>query len=293
MSCLHRWGVEHRMRSFMSGFVGWQTTKQHPRFYAQTLPCYIGSTVELDPDEAKHAVRVLRLRPGDGVELCDGQGQLAKGKISQADKSSALVTLTDAPKIIPWEGPEWVVAVGCLTLKGGRTDWLVEKCTELGARAVIPLITQRSQTANKNKFKTSVGSKSSGVPDDYNAGRLERLAVAATKQSLRVHGLQLHPPTALNDVLPALSSASVSLLATAGAPPVLHQLQQRAASRKSWHQQPSYLLVGPEGDFTPEEIQQLMEAGALPVGLGSNRLRTETAAVALLATARMWSELNC
>lgn len=59
------------------------------------------------------------------------------------------------------------------------------------------------------------------------------------------------------------------------------------------HQQPSYLLVGPEGDFTPEEIQQLMEAGALPVGLGSNRLRTETAAVALLATARMWSELNC
>lgn len=145
------------------------------------------------------------------------------------------VTLTDAPKIIPWEGPEWVVAVGCLTLKGGRTDWLVEKCTELGARAVIPLITQRSQTANKNKFKTSVGSKSSGVPDDYNAGRLERLAVAATKQSLRVHGLQLHPPTALNDVLPALSSASVSLLATAGAPPVLHQLQQRAASRKSWY----------------------------------------------------------
>ncbi len=91
-----------------------------------------------------------------------------------------------------------------------------------------------------------------------------------------------------------VSQARLALLAAAGAPPVTHALQQSAWPRQaapgagSAMQEGGMLLVGPEGDFTPEEQQQLAEAGAKPVGLGAHRLRTETAAIALLATAMLW-----
>jgi 16S rRNA (uracil1498-N3)-methyltransferase len=136
-----------------------------------------------------------------------------------------------------------VVAAACLTLKGGRTDWLVEKATELGAHSLLPLITARSQAGtNKDKFKALAtkagqqkrqrsstddweGSSGSGS-SEFQASRLERLAIAATKQSLRAHGLQVQPATSLQALLPQLQAAPVSLVAMAGAPPVLQVLQE-------------------------------------------------------------------
>lgn len=196
------------------------------------------------------------------------------------------------------------MAVGCLTLKGGRTDWLIEKCTELGAHSVLPLITERSQAADKNKFRTAGGGggkrgagASAAAGNDFQPGRLERLAIAATKQSLRVHALQLAPPTLLADLLSSMHESPLALVATAGAPPAGLWLQQALGSSPhstgKWQQmcsRPCYLFIGPEGDFTPEEVAALAAAGALPVGLGSNRLRTETAAVALLAAAAAYAE---
>lgn len=159
---------------------------------------------------------------------------------------------TAEPQQQPWVGPQWVVAAACLTLKGGRTDWLVEKATELGAHSLLPLITARSQTGtNKDKFKSLTqkagqkkhqrssadGANSSGslewVQDsnssssDFQASRLERLAVAATKQSLRTHGLQVQPAVSLEQLLPQLQAAPLSLVAMGGAPPVLQVLQQQ------------------------------------------------------------------
>lgn len=136
---------------------------------------------------------------------------------------------------MPWQGPQWVVAAACLTLKGGRTDWLIEKATELGAYALLPLVTERSRTGTtKSKFKSlsSKGSKQAAAAaavadgDDFQPSRLQRLALAATKQSLRAHGLQLLPVTQLSELLPQLQQAPVSLVASAGGPPVLQALQQ-------------------------------------------------------------------
>ncbi len=156
------------------------------------------------------------------------------------------VAATAMPQLQQWQGPKWVVAVGCLTLKGGRTDWLVEKCTELGAHAVLPLITERSQAAGKNKFRTSDsaakqpkgGSSSSsdgGASDGYQPGRLERLAIAATKQSLRVHALEMQAPLALDQLLPLVESAPLSLVATAGAPPLRQVLANADAAGATAH----------------------------------------------------------
>jgi 16S rRNA (uracil1498-N3)-methyltransferase len=135
-----------------------------------------------------------------------------------------------------------VVAAACLTLKGGRTDWLVEKATELGAHSLLPLITARSQAGtNKDKFKALTNKAgqqkrqrssaddldgSSSSSSEFQASRLERLAIAATKQSLRAHGLQVQPAMSLEALLPQLQSAPVSLVAMAGAPPVLQVLQE-------------------------------------------------------------------
>ncbi|WIA32882.1 hypothetical protein OEZ86_006056 [Tetradesmus obliquus] len=228
--------------------------KQLPRFYAPQLPTSIGAAVQLEPEEARHAVKVLRLKQGDAVELCDGKGNLVQCEVAYTDRSSATVIATSAPAAVPWQGPQWVVAAACLTLKGGRTDWLIEKATELGAYALLPLVTERSQTGTtKSKFK-SLSSKGS-----------KQAAAAAVAD---------------------------------GGPPVLQALQQaglqqhvaESPASNLWQGQRCYLLVGPEGDFTPAEVQGLADAGVLPVGLGSNRLRTETAAMALLSAAVLFSD---
>lgn len=188
----------------------------------------------------------------------------------------------------PWLGPSWTLAVGCTTLKGGRTDWLIEKATEIGAKAVIPLLTERSRSGGKNKFKTS-RSEASGSSDEYQPeGRLERLAVAATKQCLRAHALELMPPQELQTLVPLIEASAVSMVACAGGESVRGVLDAAVADGGSWGDLHGLLLVGPEGDFTEEEYEMMMQAGARPVGLGPNRLRTETAALALLASACLY-----
>jgi RsmE family RNA methyltransferase len=155
-----------------------------------------------------------------------------------------------------------------------------------------------------------------GGDDDYQPGRLERVAIAATKQCLRAHMLKLHAPTHVLDpeFLARVQEAGVSLIAAAGGAPlhqVLEEVQaeveaqaQGGESEEHTRQTSSsgaggqgftgagVLLVGPEGDWTPDELRALCAAGARPVGLGSLRLRTETAAVALLSAVQM-SGLSC
>lgn len=99
--------------------------------------------------------------------------------------------------------------------------------------------------------------------------------------------LQLLPPLRFNELLPQLQSSELCIVATAGAPPVPRcidvALQKNKLSADMWQATQIYLLVGPEGGFTDAEQRTLVAAGAVPAGLGPNRLRTETAAVALLA----------
>ncbi|GFR40989.1 hypothetical protein Agub_g1654 [Astrephomene gubernaculifera] len=103
------------------------------------------ATVVLEGEEARHAARALRLAAGDRLELCDGRGNLVEGTVTGTDKQRVWVS-PDGPVVhTPWRGPRWVLAVACTTLKGGRAEWLVEKAAELGAAALLPLVTERSQ----------------------------------------------------------------------------------------------------------------------------------------------------
>jgi hypothetical protein len=147
------------------------------------------------------------------------------------------VCAVEAPRELPWRGPRLVLAVGCLTLAGGRTDWLVEKATELGAHSLVPLVTERSNAgAGRSKFRTGkvgggggggAAAEAAAGEEDYRpAGRLARLAAAAMKQTQRAHGLELRPPTALRDAAAEARGAALALVAAGGAPPALRQLEE-------------------------------------------------------------------
>eukprot|EP00850_Spirogloea_muscicola_P003078 SM000012S25340 [mRNA] locus=s12:440942:442928:- [translate_table: standard] len=204
--------------------------------------------------------KALRLAVGDRVELFDARGALVEAEILSMDKMTAELAAIGSPVTVPWAGPKWSVGVACGTLKGGRADWLVEKCTELGAAALIPLLTERSPWAAESRID-----------------RWQRVALAAAKQCQRLHGLEISEPVLVEDLMEQVGHTSPTLLATAEAKPLLLQVSREAALRGG------LLLIGPEGDFTEKEVSMLLSRGALPVGLGPRRLRVETAAIAMLA----------
>lgn len=279
----------------------------------------------LGREESRHATRALRLKPGSVVEVCDGRGAVMTGELVEwpagASEAVGVAPIGEVARA-PFAGPRWEVAVACGGLKGGRADWLVEKCAELGASALLPLLTERSANvgssaagkkgkAGKKRDKSrgrngkgngegegedggGWGWMSDGADGDKRGreGRWERVAMAASKQCLRTHALRIMQPIPFDALVERVATAPVALLAAAGAPPLQEVLQQHGAGESpstgdktedTYFSGGGILIVGPEGDFTDQEVAALVSAGAKPVGLGPLRLRVETAAVGIMA----------
>lgn len=254
------------IRSFNSDY-GDQSRGGLPRFYSETLPPSKGNVIRVKGDEFWHMTKVLRLSANARVQLFNGKGALVEGCIQNIDRTGLdFVALTDL-KLVPPQNFQLHVFSGFGTLKGGRADWLVEKCTELGASSVTPLLTERSPSISENRVD-----------------RLERVILAASKQCQRLHEMILKPPVEIGDILHLIAQSKLSLVATAEATPVLNAL---TSSEKETS---GLIVVGPEGDFTEKEVNMMMEAGAKAVSLGPHRLRVETATIALLTTVMLWSD---
>ena len=279
--------------------------------------------VQLPLTEALHASRTLRMKIGDVLEVCDGRGCTATAEwLDSQNKTGSLVRITSQVTLAPREPWEWTVAVACGSLKGGRGDWLVEKTAELGAATLLPLLTTRSPTiagSDRNdgasgkgdkpsKKKQKKGEDSSG--DSYvsgaggREGRWHRVSLAAMKQCLRSRAMEIKPPCTIEEFCSVYLDASgdwdkkpaVAWVGTEGAPPIEHRardllssLQQQNTESIPSKQNPrqGVLIIGPEGDFTAEELEMMASAGVQGVGLGPLRLRTETAAIAMLSCARL------
>ncbi|GMY38773.1 ribosomal rna small subunit methyltransferase e [Fagus crenata] len=238
-----------------------------PRFFSQVLPPSKGGIVRVQGDEFWHMTKVLRLSTDDRVELFNGKGGLIEGCIQRIDRTGLDFVALEDPKLVPPQTTYWHVFAAIGTLKGGRADWLVEKCTELGAGSVTPLLTERSPSISENRVD-----------------RLQRVVFAATKQCQRLHELILNPPMKFNGLLPLIAQSKLSFVAVAEATPVVSVL---TSSKKD---SGGLIIVGPEGDFTEKELNMMVEVGATAVGLGPLRLRVETATMALLATLMLWSD---
>jgi len=231
-------------------------------FYTPEIDGVIGSTYLLNEEESKHCVRVLRLTHGDVVHLTDGKGVLLRAVLVQAAPKACLLRIEE--RFDRWEERPYYLHVAVAPTKSpDRYEWMVEKITEVGVDEVTPLITARSE---RKVFKSD---------------RVERIAVSAMKQSLKAQLPVIHPATPFETLIHRPFDG-IKLIAHCGegARKALFEVldKEPLISRRST---PRYLiLIGPEGDFSPDEVAQAQNQGFQSIHLGISRLRTETAGVA-------------
>jgi 16S rRNA (uracil1498-N3)-methyltransferase len=204
--------------------------------------------IELDEENSRHIVQVLRMGPGEELQLTDGKGNLLTAAITDANRKKCRVNVLSATILPP---PERGVSIAISPLKNAsRFEWFLEKATEIGVSEIIPLLCDRTERQHLR-------------PD-----RLHNILVSALLQSQQAWLPLLRPLTAFEMLLGRRDDRRL-----------IAWLGEHAAAPPVPERQPTLILIGPEGDFTPAEAAAALEDGYLPVTLGKNRLRTETAGV--------------
>lgn len=239
------------------------------RFYTPQLTT---ETRRLDistPGEIHHIRDVLRLRSGDVLELINGKGSLARGRIKNISSVAVQVEITDIREEIP-RLPHLILA--CAIPKKGKFETIIEKTTELGVDEIIPLQTQNSDVLIKPE-KTA-----------HKQARYIQVAVNAAKQCQRSTVPAIHPPTPFNEALSRLLAQSIVMMPSlTGLPEPLLPALRKLTSKKRLS-----IMIGPEGDFTQSEYAQAHAAGVVPVTLGPTVLKVETAAITTVAVTRLF-----
>ncbi|MEG0807257.1 MAG: 16S rRNA (uracil(1498)-N(3))-methyltransferase [Alistipes sp.] len=223
-------------------------------FYAPdiTLPRYT-----LSEEESKHCVRVLRLQCGDQLHITDGKGNLFCGRLIDDNPRHCTVEVIETqPQFEPL--PYSLTMAVAPTKNADRFEWFLEKATEVGVTQIIPIETQHSE---RRVFKPERG---------------EKVITAAMKQSLKAYRPQLQPITSFRESITQpfdgrrLIAHCDPAHATAGKKYLPTTLRRGEAAQ---------IFIGPEGDFSPEEIDLALANGFEEISLGTQRLRTETAAI--------------
>jgi 16S rRNA (uracil1498-N3)-methyltransferase len=214
-------------------------------FYVNTIEENIPWLV-LPEEESVHCIRVLRKKNGDLIEILNGKGSLFTAEIIDAHPKKCKVSIRNTT----FEQPTTPIHIAVAPTKNmDRMEWLVEKGTELGCTHFSFIITKRCERSK------------------VNMERLEKIAVAAMKQSKRLYLPTLEGPLPLTEFLAKYPSGWIAHCDNTTPRSVFDGTEL------------SRMLIGPEGDFTAEEISQALAANYKPVTLGAARLRTETAAL--------------
>lgn len=221
-------------------------------------PDFLPEEGNLSAEESKHCVSVMRHRVGDEVFVSNGQGSIWKCTLAEANSRGCMLNVV-SEEIVPARESNLTMAVA-LTKNIDRFEWFVEKATEMRVEKIIPLITDHSERVQMR------------------LDRIQRVVVAAAKQSLKAWLPELSEPMKVSDLFldPQFTEAQRFIMHCD--PPVKceskpHLLDALTPGRDT------LLLIGPEGDFSSDEIQKAVNLGYLEATLGNERLRTETAAV--------------
>lgn len=220
--------------------------------YLFYTPGISGSYYELNEEESRHCIKVLRHRAGDIIHLIDGTGGFYKARV-----------IEENPKRTPLEVVEYISEYGkrnhylhiaiAPTKNIERFEWFLEKATEIGIDEITPLICDRSE---RKEIKTE---------------RLNKIITSAVKQSVKAYHPTLQQPVKFKEFIKHTDGQKFIAHCMNGDKFSLKQCLERG-SRYT-------VLIGPEGDFTPSELSEAAAVNFAPVTLGASRLRTETAAL--------------
>ena len=233
------------------------------RFYVPQ-PRIEKGMLKVEGEEVKHIRKVLRLRGGDEITVFDGLGKEFEGTIVEEGLSSVVIrvkSVYSSKRDSPLE-----VTLAQSLLKGEKMDYLIQKATELGVQEIIPFLSSRS------------------VPLLEKLGRLkrhhrwERIAIEASKQCGRGVVPKIEFLQDYSEMLPKASPNALRLILWEREGTKLKEILERSEERKK-----VFFIIGPEGGFSQEELEEAKRAGFIPVTLGRRILRAETASLCFLS----------
>ena len=228
-----------------------------PRFY---VPYIESEQIELSELDSKHAIRVLRLKEGDDVTIMDGKGILAEGVIMDENVKKTKFKVNKADFYDP---PLKLILAFSPTKSNDRNEWIVEKGTELGMTDCYPIFTHHSERRK------------------WNTDRMHKIAVSAMKQSGNPWLPQLHEAQSFDNFLKTIQFEGVKMMAHCGEAEKI-RISDLANPLKN-----QLMLIGPEGDFSIEEIEKATQHHFQFVDLGDLTLRTETACITALSVMKL------
>lgn len=214
-----------------------------------------GGMIRIEGDEFAHLSHVMRRQPGDIIGITDGAGTSYVAEITTIEKRMAVCVVCSTHPLLR-ESPIRVVLAAALLKNPSRYDFLVEKATEIGVQAILPIITERT------------------IPRHARIDRWQKLALAAMKQSGRSLLPHVHEPLPLATLLATSATYAERVW-------MLHEAAEGNAGTPAG--QSHLLLIGPEGGFTDAEVELGHTHGCATIRLGPRRLRSETAAMAAAA----------
>lgn len=225
-------------------------------FYNPNLD-YSVSQFTFSDDESRHITKVLRKKEGDVLNITNGKGYLFEAEILSADSKRCKARVVSNKKI--HRKMHWFHMVVAPTKSNDRFEWFLEKATEIGVNEITPIFCERSERKTIKKE------------------RLEKVILSAMKQSLRTYLPKLNDAISFKDFLDK-ENAGLLFIAHCENDEKM-DLKRRVAPDKD-----ITILIGPEGDFSHDEIRSAYKKGFIPVSLGEYRLRTETAAIVACST---------
>ena len=214
----------------------------------------------LSPEESKHATKVLRKKEGDILNFTDGKGNFYKAEITLADSRKCRLQIVSSKQKEKQHNYHLHIAIAP-TKNMDRFEWFLEKATEIGIDEITPIICSRSE---RKVIKTE---------------RCNKILLSAMKQSLKFHLPKLNKAISLTDFIKQdLKGAKYIAHCEDGEK---NELKTVSKAEKT------LILIGPEGDFSPKEIELVLQNHFKAVSLGTSRLRTETAGIVAVHTINM------
>ncbi len=205
-----------------------------------------------DKDESRHIVKVLRKKEGDTVNITNGEGILFTAEVTFANEKKCEVKIIKADFFKPM--PYYLHLAVAPTKMNDRYEWFLEKATEIGIHEITPVICEHSERTN---IKTD---------------RFEKILQSAMKQSMQYYMPKLNEALPYKDFINQQKDGTLFIAHC-------EETDKKLLKNEIKPKEKITILIGPEGDFSPKEIQLALSKGYIPVSLGNTRLRTETAAV--------------